>query len=295
MHDLFPPPVHGLHSWIFGRACHLRRSGKTAAEAAETLAQIVTTTQLRRPVPRREIEDAVRNAYGQPVFSRPGGGWPVASAPAIDEYNVVTGWPAHMRTPRPEVDFEPQEMPAGEIAMVDLWERSPVRLPDGVPGTMDALAALFADDELVCAGEDDRSCVIRPLQELRDAHTLAKIVPNPQRMAGRRCRENCGPRRYIVIESDRGESLDRQGGFLWFLAQRTHAPLVLVVYSGGKSLHGWFRCDGVPAARLWQWFCGACARGADPRLWLPEQLVRMPDGRRESGELQPIVYFDPEA
>ena len=50
---------------------------------------------------------------------------------------------------------------------------------------------------------------------------------------------NTGPRRFLVVEFDRG-ALDQQAAILWHLA--TFALLALVVFSGSKSCHGWFFC-----------------------------------------------------
>ena len=38
----------------------------------------------------------------------------------------------------------------------------------------------------------------------------------------------------------------------------------------------------------------ACVLGADPRMWLPEQLARTPNAMRgQSGKQQKTYYFDP--
>ena len=46
-----------------------------------------------------------------------------------------------------------------------------------------------------------------------------------------------GPRRFLVIEQDRG-AIDEQAAMLLHLGR--DAPLALVVHSGSKSIHGWF-------------------------------------------------------
>src|SRR5205807_578538 len=52
--------------------------------------------------------------------------------------------------------------------------------------------------------------------------------------------ENTGPRRFLVIEFDKG-TLDQQAALLFHLSK--FAPsLALVVFSGSRSLHGWFYC-----------------------------------------------------
>jgi hypothetical protein len=121
---------------------------------------------------------------------------------------------------------------------------------------------------------------------------------------------NTGPRRFLICEFDSGP-LDQQAALLWQLAQ--YAPLVVVVFSGSKSLHGFFFCEGQPEEKLQKFFNYATSLGADPRTWLRSQFVRMPEGRR-NGEFdarkadeallaagitlpprrQRVLYFNPE-
>ncbi|HEU5313191.1 MAG TPA: hypothetical protein VFU08_05140 [Candidatus Udaeobacter sp.] len=92
---------------------------------------------------------------------------------------------------------------------------------------------------------------------------------------------NTGPRRFLIVEFDRG-TLDQQAALLWHLAR--FAPLALGVFSGGKSAHGWFFCQGQPEDKLRRFFDYAVSLGADPRTWLRSQFVRMPDGKRVDGK-----------
>jgi hypothetical protein len=103
--------------------------------------------------------------------------------------------------------------------------------------------------------------------------------------------------------------LDQQAALLWHLAQ--FAPsLALVVYSGSKSAHGWFFCEGQPEDKIQRFFDYAVSLGADSRTWSRCQFVRMPDGKRSDGKTsdalkiaavnnvpggrQAVLYFNPE-
>ena len=79
-------------------------------------------------------------------------------------------------------------------------------------------------------------------------------------------------------------------------------PLWMTVYSGNKSLQGWFPCRGEPEEELQRWFIAEARRiGACPSTWGKSQFVRIPDGTRPApdGQGQPtrqsIEFFDPEA
>ena len=102
---------------------------------------------------------------------------------------------------------------------------------------------------------------------------------------------NVGPRIFLVVEFDQG-SFDEHSALLVHLQE--FAPLVLVVHSGGKSLHGWFHCMGQSDATIEKFFRYAVSLGADRATWTRCQFVRMPDGLRENGNRQPVMYFNPE-
>jgi hypothetical protein len=123
------------------------------------------------------------------------------------------------------------------------------------------------------------------------------------------CLGNTGPRDYLVIEfdmkgkawpkllakwaSDGIASLDSQAVLIRYLAK--YAPLVMVLWSGDKSLHAWFAIKGEPEDRLFLFMKGAVALGADPATWTRLQFVRMPEGwREETKARQEVYYFDPE-
>ena len=102
--------------------------------------------------------------------------------------------------------------------------------------------------------------------------------------------DNTGPRHYLVIEFDEG-SLNQHAAVLYELAQK--APLCLAVSSGGKSLHGWFDVKQSSTELQHAFMRRAVSLGADPATWTRCQFVRMPDGLRNNGNRQTIVYFNP--
>jgi hypothetical protein len=69
------------------------------------------------------------------------------------------------------------------------------------------------------------------------------------------------------------------------------APL-LVLSSGGKSLHAWYPPETTESdEKFWQ--LGIMA-GADPALKANHaQAVRLPMGHRDNGNAQRIIYFNP--
>ncbi len=172
---------------------------------------------------------------------------------------------------------------------------------------------LFPGDPLVCVGHSAYSFRTDHLSSLGDLSSFTMIVPSPMTgrfgltKAGRLSAHtlaNCGPRHFIVVESDRlrpdgAPCWDEAAATAWHL--REFLPLVLAVWSGNKSLHAWYRCAGLDEDRdIIPFMMYACHLGADPAGAIRCQFARVPDGVRRDISGQPIcrqsvLYFDPEA
>ncbi len=160
---------------------------------------------------------------------------------------------------------------------------------------------LFPGNPLLCCGWSKSRFATRPREMWRGQLThLQLIVPSPMSALTGLTQDgkesshtlnNTGDRKYLVVEFDQGTTDQHAARLLW-LADR--APLVLVVHSGGKSLHGWFRCRGASDTMLHKFMRLAVAIGADHATWTRSQFVRMPDGKRENGARQTVFYVDQE-
>jgi hypothetical protein len=100
--------------------------------------------------------------------------------------------------------------------------------------------------------------------------------------------DNTGPRQNIVVEFDDGATLDEQAArHIWLSEFRN---LRMVVFSGSKSLHGWYQATDEASDR--KFMEEAVRLGGDPKTWLKSQFVRMPNGKRENGTIQRVEFFD---
>ena len=115
---------------------------------------------------------------------------------------------------------------------------------------------------------------------------------NQNREVSTRSLDNTGPRRFAIIEQDSGNA-NEQAAVLLDLANVF--ALVLVVYSGKSSLHGWFCVEGENENLIDKFYDRAVRHGGDNAMRCRCQLARMPGGTRRNGVRQPIIYFDPEA
>jgi hypothetical protein len=265
-----------------------------------------------RHVPRSEILAAVQNSLACPWQPR---GQATGFAPAAK-------WP--------EPNSEQIEAIVQEGAgLADLWETSPIRIEEDREQAETILDRLFPGNPLLCCGRSQSSFDTKPRADWRgQLGQLQFIVPSPmsarlgrkknpqpgQRELSAHTLDNTGPRRFLVVECDfslyardgRTETkftplLRRQAqngmrpadicaAVLLHLAQR--APLVLAFHSGGKSIHGWFYCSGQPEDKLLRFMRYGVSLGADPATWTRSQFVRIPEGKRDSGEPQTVYFFN---
>jgi len=186
------------------------------------------------------------------------------------------------------------------------------------------------DDPLICFGAED--CFwTRPHSAVRGIlYVHAQIVPSPMRALqgvtqsgylSEHSLDGTGERTFIVTEFDFAKLTPKGKPTIWAaLLERTEAlgmtvldlnaallaqlartrPLWMVVFSGGKSLQGWFPCRGEPEQELEQWFREQAQRlGACHSTLCKSQFVRMPDGskapnREGKSVRQSIQYYNPE-
>lgn len=301
-----PSAGAGVHGWLFSCARHLHAHLNEDAIIALLSASVLACG---RPVPERELKDAVKNSREvawrpTPADGTVDRGRSTAKAPSgVTPSADVERWPAPSQLAR-RTALRAASDHAVEDAY-DLWEVSPYRL-EGVENADDWIDRLFPED-------NPWLCVMK--NHAGDARTRRRekwlfvtpecslIVPSP--MTGpsginksgeraHRCLENTGPRRWLIIEFDSGTA-DDQAQLHWHLEQCAMVNgwprLVMAVHSGGKSIHGWYGpiTDDSVAREL---FAYARYIGADTATWTPCQPVRMPAGTRENGNPQLVFYYN---
>jgi len=205
--------------------------------------------------------------------------------------------------------------------LMDLWEASPTRLDSNAPRTDEIIDILFPRNPLLCCGWNRHRFDTRPRNRWHKLHDLQFIVPNPMtaslgltktktRKVSAHALSITGARRFLIVEFDFDAScsaeearlltnLQTEGrdvrdlcaALLLHLAEM--APLALAVYSGGKSLHGWFYCDGRTEQMLERFMEYAVSLGADEASWTRSQFARMPGGLRDGGKRQTVYFFNP--
>jgi hypothetical protein len=274
-----PKSGEGFHNWLFRAARALWKCGRSEYDIRAVLEN--AAANCGRFVPQREIDQAVMNSEVSALQPFPG------------QYHA---WP--------ECNDEQRRAVIAETGceLMDLWESSPIRFSDKRSHTEEIVDVLFPSNPLLCCGKTQAEFDTKPRSKWRGELPQQQfIVPSPmnkwlgQTKEGKESAhslEATGPRWFLVIEQDRG-SIDEQVAVLWHLASR--APLALAVHSGGKSIHGWFYCQGQDEEKVLRPFMRlAVSLGACHSTWTKSQFVRMPDGKRGDGARQNVYYFRPE-
>jgi hypothetical protein len=297
-----PAEGAGVHQWLYRAACAL----KPWRDDENIKALLSATTHCVRRNLQREIREAIRNAKSD---------WQPGTPQHTQQINPPASWPKRN-------DELIEAILSEGYGEGDLWEGSPQRFEDeSESNTQEILALLFPGDPLLCMGKDVRVFTTRPREEWhRVKGPLQFIVPSP--MSARegvtqtgkpspKTNNNTGPRRFLVIEFDFKPEASTTDAHLAKIGARhgllhtrdlcacllhhlaAFAPLVLVVWSGGKSLQGWFPTIGASEEGIRRLFGYACLIGADRATWTPSQFIRLPYGQRDNGKIQMPIYFNP--
>lgn len=264
------PQPGQCHRWLLIAANKLRN--RLPPEVAVAYLREYARMHIKhRDIGLKEIQRAVEKSLDASVDWKPNGTsfrWP-EKEPALIE--------TVLETMQPHFDMDPKETAASIIPR------------------------LFLPDELVCFGPSQFVAKIGTVEEVAAGGESAQfIVPNPMKgLSGiakdgepsTRCQDNVRCRRHLITEiDDPGLNPECQAKIIHFLMTRTTKaigaaiPLVAIVHSGGKSLHAWWKVEGVEADKVLLFFSTACQLGADPTLWDIAKWVRMPGGTRYRGE-----------
>ena len=272
-----------LHSQIYHWACLLRDDGVTHPRAYRIIRQMVDAVRedTARFTPDREILSAIQTAY--------------EVAPSTGTARTRP-WPVPNRTLQGE---------CRRLSKARGWTLDKLREASAMPydAQLRTDASFFVNSllgsGLICVGIGVSKFETAPYQDL--VMRLSKyelIVPNAMSAPeGKRksdgelsahTLDNTGPRQNIVVEFDDGATPDEQAArHIWLSEYR---KLRMVVFSGSKSLHGWYAAQGETEDR--KFMEEAVRLGGDPKTWLKSQFVRLPNGQREDGTIQRVEFFD---
>jgi hypothetical protein len=270
------PPTHGIHTFFLPSAARkCRIAGMSAEETAHRLASLV----YRRNVPESEIRAAVNLVFETELAK----GTSAPKAKPLEWQKKAT-------------DKIHAEMPTTEQDLIDISDTHPKDIDQRA-----LLECLFpANGALVCIGTAFNRFITAPLAEHENLSHGQFIIPaymtarqgiTTEGKPSCRALSNTGERRFIVLDFDSPPPEHHASIIRWLMG--TRAP-VLVIKSGGKSLHAWYGTEGQERdAKFWHL---AIMAGADPAIQRNRgQAVRLPMGTRDNGNVQGVLYFNPNA
>jgi hypothetical protein len=293
------PPIEGIHGWIYGRANYLKSEGLSQNEAVEIIKLKVKKSRLRRPLQPNEIQNSASNAFNgsDKLYKKPN-----VKLLRQKPKDFKSQWPNQMPLPKIKKNNDLIE----EIfENYGLWEIDDILkeselLTTELP-TSKILSHLYLPEELICIGKISNFKVLslKGWAQMKDPFS-EQIVPNPNRVLSAytkngtlssHCRAATGVRKYLIVEFD-DEKLEKaqQGALVKFLEVKAGGELKMIVDSGRKSLHAWFKASTAESLN-WKFMLIASSIGADPRMWLPEQFARTPNAMRGNGNIQTCLYL----
>lgn len=265
------PKKHASSRELYRDACAMKRAGIPPAEQETVLR--ARFFNYYRPLQDREFENAIANADDTSTPTGPR--WPKANVEQIEA--ITKGCSG---------------------ALDQLREMSPTKNP-GTLSTGVIVDRLFKPDDLLCFGTSGHLAFTAKRSWFAGTEdTYSLVVPNPMSaemgttLCGRkspRTLSNVGPRANAVIEFDSG-SLDEQAAILLHL-KSVGPELRIVVFSGSKSLHGWFDVRHVDPADTDKFLRYAAYLGADTATFNPVQFVRTPNAWRDGGRQQTVEFL----
>lgn len=274
--NIDPPPTNGINIWMLTTARKCQLAGLAAWEAERRIME--HEGGARRRFKQNEVKRAVEKAF-----------------------NTTLSESSIKREPKPQ--WKPaktnptfRQFQKG-VTEYELWESSPWRMEQTITQA-EMLRLLFSDPQgMVCVGKSAFKFHTARLDQFRDLSTCQFIVPcymakrtgvTQDGKESMHCLDNCGPRRFFVCDFDEPKSAHHPS-IIWHLKKLF--DLVLVISSGGKSLHAWFNVSERDEIEFWSI---AVEMGADPVLMRNRSsFVRLPFGTRENGRQQYAIYFDP--
>lgn len=278
------PPEHGVNLWVMSSARRCAMAGHTPAQAFNAIMAFSNQLRQGRTLTRQEVERAIATSHGTAYQAG-------ASASKVK--------------PMSARELSALCPPITEEKGQEFVKSSPLR---GDLPTAEILSLLFRPEEFILLKTVKRyfpeAVQVRNLAARFSfaAHTgkpLQFVSSSP--VTGRTektqdGRDSVGAlecftrQRYVVVEFDSATPQEQFTRILWLKERiKDHAPLVMMLRSGGKSFHAWFMptCSEVAD----QLKAAAVKIGADPAALRIHQPVRCPNQIRDNGQLQQVLWL----
>lgn len=293
---VYIPPTHGIHTSLFAFACRCVEQGYTHEQIENFIHQGLESHETRRTVSDHEIDAQITGAFlkihGDLAETEP------------------RRTPIEPRQPKVSKNYSARAARAVYQARKADWDA--LRKLSTAPFPKDSkevLSTLFRPKDLINMGVGKRETQTMALEKWLNQSGFDRLefmVPHPMiakegvTKSGRafrpRTQSNTGPRQRVITDFDIPD-MDWHPSLILELAEYCGELPELVMYSGGKGLHAWWRINGASSSAVLEFENEAVRLGAD-RILMGEssrmQLCRIPQAiRKENGKVQEIVLWNP--
>ena len=279
---LTPPPENGVHPWTLSTARKCRNLGFSRDSAESLIKAFEPSLRDGREFKYNEVENAVNKAFSTDLK---------AEAPKASDPISQVQWDPLMTS---QIHEQVAKTP-------DDWRAISLPNPDKhTPKEVLGITMKPAPETLICVGYKNGDYgfkrITKEFQEFKSLENLSYVIPaymtarsgmtkSGKTSAG--AKSNTGERLFNVVDLD-DPPPEEHSSILWELSK--HREPALVLRTGGKGLHGWFPITE-DDANFWH---AAVLLGADVRIYKNKsQLVRLPNGTRDNGERQEVLFINP--
>ena len=276
------PPENGVNAWTLSIARTCRNSGFSRDSTESLIKAFEPALRSGRNFKYNEVENAVNKAFSTELK---------AEAPKSSDSISRMQWDPVLTS---EIHTLFGKSP-------DDWGAISLPNPDKLtPKEVLGITMKPSPETLICVGYKNGDYgfkrITKEFQEFKPLENLSYVIPaymtakagktqSGKTSAG--AKSNTGERLYNVVDLDEPPP-EEHSSILWKLAEFRKPDLVL--RTGGKGLHGWFPVSG-DDDHFWH---AAVLLGADVRIYKNKsQLVRLPNGTRDNGERQEVLFINP--
>ena len=279
---LTPPPEYGVHTWTLSTARKCRNLGISRDPTEALIKAFEPLLRDGRNFQFNEVENAVNKAFSTDLKAEASR---VSDSISRMQWDSVLTSEIHTLFGKGPDDWRAISLPHTEKL---------------TPKEVLEIIMKPSPESLICVGykngEYGFKRITKEFQEYKNLEYYAYVIPafmtarsgmtqSGKTSAG--AKSNTGERLFNVVDLD-DPPPEEHSSILWELSK--HREPALVLRTGGKGLHGWF-----PVAEdddhFWH---AAVLLGADVRIYKNKaQLVRLPNGTRDNGERQEVLFINP--
>lgn len=279
---LTPPPENGVNAWTLSTARKCRNLGISRDFTESLIKAFEPLLRDGRDFKFNEVENAVNKAFPTNLKAEASR---VSDSISRMQWDSVLTSEIHTLFGKGPDDWRAISLPHTEKL---------------TPKEVLEIIMNPSPESLICVGYKNGDYgfkrITKEFQEFKSLENLSYVIPaymtakagktqSGKTSAG--AKSNTGDRIYNVVDLD-DPPPEEHSSILWKLAEFRKPDLVLK--TGGKGLHGWFPVSG-DDDHFWH---AVVLLGADVRIYKNKsQLVRLPNGTRDNGERQEVLFINP--